>query len=139
MLSGFCHSPFAEPAGGLAAHAPRLRHRDRQRGIYSVPGFPSQYKPGRCANHLLQRIIENEIYSMASIKKLIEDVRSVHGFANISTNFCEELISLQKEKEPEATPLLLAPDVKTRWNSTHAMFKRSVIVFVFVWSCICFC
>jgi hypothetical protein len=97
-------------------------------GIYNVPGFPSQYKPGRCANHLLQRVIENEIYSIDSIKKLIEDVRSVHSFANISTNFCEELTQLQREKDPEATALLLAPDVKTRWNSTHAMFKRSVFV-----------
>jgi hypothetical protein len=95
-------------------------------GIYNVPGFPSQYKPGRCANHLLQRVIENEIFSMASIKKLIEDVRSVHSFTNISTNFCEELVQLQKEKNPEATPLLPSPDVKTRWNSTHAMFDRSV-------------
>ncbi len=82
-------------------------------GIFNAPG------------HLLQRVVENEIFSMASVKKLIEDVRSVHYFANISTNFCEELTKLQKEKNPEATPLLLSPDVRTRWNSTHAMFKRS--------------
>jgi len=65
-------------------------------------------------------VIENEIFSMASIKKLIEDVRSVHSFAN----FCGDLTKLQKEKNPEATPLL-SPDVRTQWNSTHAMFKRS--------------
>jgi len=102
-------------------------------GIYNVPGFPSQYSPGRCANHLLQRVIENEIFSMASIKKLIEDVRSVHNFTNTSNNFVEELSVLQKEKDPEATVLLLSPDVKTRWNSTHAMMKRCLYcVFVFV-------
>lgn len=27
---------------------------------------------------------------------------------------------------PVSTPLFLAPDVKTRWNSTHAMFARFI-------------
>ena len=93
-------------------------------GIFNLENFPDYYRSAQCANHLLQRVIENEIFSMKSIKTLIENVRIVTNFASSSNNFCHDLEEIQKKEDPDKTPLLLVNDVQTRWNSTYSMLAR---------------
>ena len=93
-------------------------------GMFNVSGFPSTYISGQCANHLLQRVINTEIFSIERIQNLIEAVRSVVKFANQSNNFCTDLENMQKEENPEGRTLLLVQDVQTRWNSTYMMLER---------------
>jgi len=95
-------------------------------GMMKTRTFPSHYMHGQCGNHLIQRVIENEIFSTEGVKAVVDSVRTIVKFSNQSNAFCYELEMLQKAENEDCRPLMLLQDVPTRWNSSYTMLNRFV-------------
>ena len=66
-----------------------------------------------CLNHTLQLSINDEIFSLVSVKNLIEKCRGLIGFANSSNKFYAELYKQQQVMGIHNRPSL-KQDVETR-------------------------
>ena len=68
-----------------------------------------------CLNHTLQLSINDEIFSLRSVKTLIEKCRSIVGFANSSNKFYAELYRQQEAMTPPIFDRMsLKQDIDTR-------------------------
>ena len=78
----------------------------------------------KCLNHVLNLIVKDEILEKPQIRKLIETVRKISNFPNLSVFFAEAVRS--KCIERNCAVQALVPDVVTRWNSTLDMLVRFI-------------
>ena len=70
-------------------------------------------KSAGCLNHTLQLSINDEIFSLVSVKNLIEKCRGLVGFANSSNKFYAELYKQQQIIGIHDRPSL-KQDIETR-------------------------
>ena len=63
----------------------------------------------------LQLVLKAEVFSMESIKKMIDKARTISTHANHSTVFSNRLEEKQRQFGTER-PLVIIGDVSTRWN-----------------------
>ena len=72
-----------------------------------------------CLNHSLQLVLKDEIFSMESIKNMIEKAKKICTHASHSIVFCNRLEDKQKlfmDDEAAKKPLVIFGDCPTRWN-----------------------
>ena len=76
-----------------------------------------------CLNHSLQLVIHDGLFSLQSVKALIEKCRTLAGHANSSTKFYVVFHNHQRDimHRRENELLSIKQDVVTRWNSTLNM------------------
>ena len=80
------------------------------------PVYGSALTAVGCLNHTLQLVIHDGLFSLPSVKTLIEKCRTLAGHANSSTKFYVEFYKQQKEimKKSENELLVIKQDVATR-------------------------
>ena len=69
-----------------------------------------------CLNHSLQLVIEDELFSMESVKKLIAKARRICTHASHSNAFNRNLEKKQEQLMDLDVIYCLAGDCVTRWN-----------------------
>ena len=62
-------------------------------GMFNIENFPNmmQYNWGKCINHVLQLVINDEILSKTQVKNVCDLVRTLTSKANQSINFSAAL------------------------------------------------
>ena len=68
-----------------------------------------------CLNHSLQLVLKEQVFSMDSIKRMIDKARKISTHANHSTVFSNRLEEKQRQLGIER-PLVIIGDCPTRWN-----------------------
>ena len=77
-----------------------------------------------CLAHTLQLVINDKIFTLVSVEKLIKKCRNLSKHANQSNVFYNELYNQERLQMNLAKEVRLKQDVVTRWNSTHDMMAR---------------
>ena len=98
------------------------------------PGFPSDYYESKDYE-------AEELECLKSIKMVIKRIKSLVTAFNHSTFLGNQLIEAQKAASNvfllyEKFFKILIQDVKTRWNSTHALIDRYLLLFKYLESTI---
>ena len=77
-----------------------------------------------CLSHTLQLVINDKIFTLDSVEKLIKKCRNLAKHANLSNAFYKELYDQERLQMNLAKEVRLKQDVATRWNSSHDMMAR---------------
>ena len=72
--------------------------------------------------HLLQLVIKNGVLFQILVIELLAKAPRIAGHFNHLLNACTEFKLLQQQQKE--TPLLLAQDVPTCWNSAYLMLEQ---------------
>ena len=87
--------------------------------------LPNDMEHNSCLNHVLQLVINDEVFEKPEVKNIITNVKA---FVNYCSNSVLLSSALRKKQEELGFSCIksLVQDVKTRWNSTNDMTERFV-------------
>ena len=87
--------------------------------------LPNDMEHNSCLNHVLQLVINDEVFEKQEVKNIIANVKAFVNYSSYSVLLSSSLRKKQEEMEFSSLKSLVQ-DVRTRWNSTHDMMERFV-------------